>query len=189
MKGRPCWCPKPILWELNSFLMQTLSFVSINLRRCRPREWKHSIQILQTAGLLYFFLKNELKEFDKRSKHFLLSDHFIYSHSVISWHCMNIVRRKWVAHWNTSFPSMDLLSIRVAGFYEVLLRFKPMPTKKFLKAKFLVLEMYFIQILKDSRCRNPSGLQSLSPSRSQPAVTCNRYEGPCLTRHEVSTRI
>ena len=160
MKRRPCWCPKPVLWELNSFLMQTLSFVSIHLRRCRPREWKHSIQILQTAGLLYFFLKNELKEFDKRSKHFLLSDHFIYPHSVISWHCMNIVRRKWVAHWNTSFPSMDLLSIRVAGFYEVLLRFKPMPTKKFLKAKFLVLEMYFIQILKDSRCRSPSGLHS-----------------------------
>ena len=39
MKRQPCWCPKPILWELNSFLMQTLSFVSINLRRCRPREW------------------------------------------------------------------------------------------------------------------------------------------------------
>ena len=86
-------------------------FFSINLRRCRPREWKHSIQILQTAGLLYFFLKNELKEFDKRSKHFLLGDHFINSHSVISWHCMDIVRRKWVAHWNTSFPSMDFLSI------------------------------------------------------------------------------
>ena len=40
---RPCWCPKPILWELNSFLMQTLSFVPINLHRCWPREWKHSI--------------------------------------------------------------------------------------------------------------------------------------------------
>ena len=33
MKRRPCWCPKPILWELNSFLMQTLSFVPINLHR------------------------------------------------------------------------------------------------------------------------------------------------------------
>ena len=28
---------QPILWELNSFLMQTLSFVPINLHRCRPR--------------------------------------------------------------------------------------------------------------------------------------------------------
>ena len=44
MKRRPCWCPKRVLWELNSFLMQTLSFVPINLRRCWPREWKHSIE-------------------------------------------------------------------------------------------------------------------------------------------------
>ena len=43
MKRRPCLCPKPILWELNSFLMQTLSFVPINLHRCWQREWKHSI--------------------------------------------------------------------------------------------------------------------------------------------------
>ena len=43
MKRRPCWFPKPILWELNSFLMQTLSFVPINLHRCWPRESKHSI--------------------------------------------------------------------------------------------------------------------------------------------------
>ena len=40
-KRRPYWCPKPVLWELNSFLTKTLSFVLINLRRCRPREWKH----------------------------------------------------------------------------------------------------------------------------------------------------
>ena len=31
---RPYWCPKPVLWELNFFLMQTLSFVPINLHRC-----------------------------------------------------------------------------------------------------------------------------------------------------------
>ena len=43
MKRRPCWCPKPVLWELNSFLMQALSFVPINLHICWPREWKHSI--------------------------------------------------------------------------------------------------------------------------------------------------
>ena len=45
MKRRPCWCPKPVLWELNFFLMQTLSFVPINLQRCWPREWKHSIEL------------------------------------------------------------------------------------------------------------------------------------------------
>ena len=46
MKRRPCWYPKPILWELNSFLMQTLSFLPINLHRCWPSEWKHSIRSL-----------------------------------------------------------------------------------------------------------------------------------------------
>ena len=40
---RPYFCPKPVAWELNSFLMYTLSFVPINLHRCRPREWKHKI--------------------------------------------------------------------------------------------------------------------------------------------------
>ena len=40
---RPCWCPKPVHYDLNSFLMQTLSFVPITLYRCWPREWKHSI--------------------------------------------------------------------------------------------------------------------------------------------------
>ena len=30
MKRRPCWCPKPILWELNSFLIQALPFVPLN---------------------------------------------------------------------------------------------------------------------------------------------------------------
>ena len=44
MKRRPCWCPKPVLWELNSLLMPTLSFVPINLHRCWPRGWKRSIR-------------------------------------------------------------------------------------------------------------------------------------------------
>ena len=43
MKRRPCWCTKPILWELDSFLMQTFSFVPINLHRCWTRNWKRSI--------------------------------------------------------------------------------------------------------------------------------------------------
>ena len=43
MKRRPCWCTKPILRELHSFLLQTLSFVPINLpRRYWPREWKRA---------------------------------------------------------------------------------------------------------------------------------------------------
>ena len=51
MKRRPCWCPKTILWELNSFLMQTLPFVPINLHRCWPREWKHSIRRLSQGEM------------------------------------------------------------------------------------------------------------------------------------------
>ena len=34
MKRRPCWFPKPTLWQLKSFLMETLSFVPINVHRC-----------------------------------------------------------------------------------------------------------------------------------------------------------
>ena len=44
MKWRPCCCPIPILRGLNFFLMQTLSFVPINLHRCWPHEWKYSIE-------------------------------------------------------------------------------------------------------------------------------------------------
>ena len=46
--------------------------------------------------------KNELREFDKRSKRFLLGDHFINSHNLVSWHCMDIVRRKLMSchYWN-----------------------------------------------------------------------------------------
>ena len=44
---------------------------------------------------LYISLKNELREFDKRSKHFLWGDHFINSHNLISWNCMDIVRGNW----------------------------------------------------------------------------------------------
>ena len=53
MKRRPCRCPKPVLWELNSFLMQTISFVPINLHRFWPREWKHSIQYSGTRPQIF----------------------------------------------------------------------------------------------------------------------------------------
>ena len=43
---------------------------------------------------LYITLKDELREFDKRSKHFLLGDHFINSHNLISWQCTDIIERK-----------------------------------------------------------------------------------------------
>ena len=51
----PYWCPKPILWELNSFLMQTISFVPINLPRCWPREWKCPIQLVLQQNKSHVF--------------------------------------------------------------------------------------------------------------------------------------
>ena len=39
MKRWPCWCTKMILWASDSFLMQTLFFVPINLHRC----WSHDL--------------------------------------------------------------------------------------------------------------------------------------------------
>ena len=55
MKQRPCWSPKAILWELSSFLMQTLSFVSINLLRCCMAAW---VKTLYT-GQLFVPTRNE----------------------------------------------------------------------------------------------------------------------------------
>ena len=49
MKQRPCWCNKKILWELNSFLMWTLSFVPINLHRCWLATW---VKTLYTRRLI-----------------------------------------------------------------------------------------------------------------------------------------
>ena len=43
---------------------------------------------------LYILLKNKLREFDERSKHFLLGDQFINSHNQISWQSMDMVTRK-----------------------------------------------------------------------------------------------
>ena len=39
------------------------------------------------------FFKNELREFDNRSKHFLFTDHFLNSHNHFSWQHKDIVRR------------------------------------------------------------------------------------------------
>ena len=42
----------------------------------------------------YIFLTNKLREFDERSKHFLLGDQFTNSHNQISWQSVDMVRRK-----------------------------------------------------------------------------------------------
>ena len=42
---------------------------------------------------LYISIKNKLREFGKRSKHFLLGDYFVNSHDIFSRLCID-VRRK-----------------------------------------------------------------------------------------------
>ena len=75
--------------------------MTVLLNASRPNIY---IQILQT-DLYNISLKNELREFNKRSKHFLLEDHFINSLNLISWQCMDIVGRKLmlvtIGTWNS----------------------------------------------------------------------------------------
>ena len=66
----------------------------------RDQKWLNPLspnihtQILQTDLSMFPSLKNLLREFDKKSKHFLLGDDFTNSHNLISWQSMDIVRRK-----------------------------------------------------------------------------------------------
>ena len=86
---------------------KVLNFRSKKLyERCKPRQvpafWPFinplSPNIISHTNSpnwsLYIFVKNKLREFDNRSRHFLCGDHFINSHNLISWQCMDIMRRK-----------------------------------------------------------------------------------------------
>ena len=42
----------------------------------------------------YISLKSQSREFDKGSKHFFFGDHYINSHNLFSWWCIDSVRRK-----------------------------------------------------------------------------------------------
>jgi len=99
---RPYWCPKPILWELNTFLMQTLSFVPIKLHRCWPCEWKHSIYIpYYKISLASFVLKIStyscIRSFIR-----------IRSLSFVSWSLLSNLN-----HRLNSFPSKYTLELMV----------------------------------------------------------------------------
>ena len=85
---RPYWCPKPILWELNSFLMQMLTFVPVNLDRWWPRDWKRSIVCLNKLKYyreLRFALAKSLCYFINGS--FAFSPGLIYIIIIITWYC------------------------------------------------------------------------------------------------------
>ena len=68
----PYWCSKAILWELTSFLIQTISFVPVNLRRCYPREWKRSIGHMLVAPNLCFKARLSAKPVYEYTNHFYL---------------------------------------------------------------------------------------------------------------------
>ena len=53
----------------------------------------HYISAYKFSKLISILMKG-LREFDKRSRHFLLGDRLIKSHNLISWQCMDIARRK-----------------------------------------------------------------------------------------------
>ena len=80
MKRRPCWCTRTILWELNSFLMQRLSFVPINLHRCWPREWKRSTW--PASMLIYWNKRKHLL-----AKRVQLSEDFLGTPTWLPFHC------------------------------------------------------------------------------------------------------
>ena len=54
MKRQPCWCSKPALWELNSFLMQTIFFVPRTICIEEKQLVYYAKQQLGTCGTLFF---------------------------------------------------------------------------------------------------------------------------------------
>ena len=82
--------------KVNKFIVSSTFFVTISIKLdnnifvFKP-QYPHTNS---PNWSLHISLKNELWEFDKRSKYFLLGDHLINSHNLISWQCMDIVRRK-----------------------------------------------------------------------------------------------
>ena len=109
MKRRPCWCPKQVLWDLNSFLMQTLSFVPINFHRCWPRDWRHSI-----AGILSRILCNlgTLNQLSVIGQHYwLILGHHVdplisqYIDGHVDWHSVEC-RSTWsgISQYEVGIP-------------------------------------------------------------------------------------
>ena len=55
LKWQPCWCPKPVLWELNSFPMKTLAFVAkiyTTAKQVRENALQAAIKLL---GALWYY--------------------------------------------------------------------------------------------------------------------------------------
>ena len=68
--------------------------MSTDLPVLNPLIPKIHTQILQTGPYTFRSIKNKLREFHKRSKHFPLGDHFTHSHNLFSWLCIDNVKEK-----------------------------------------------------------------------------------------------
>ena len=81
---------------LNYFLMQTLSFVPMNLHRCWSREWKRSVDILKRADerfcKSFISLKQKLTEIFL--KVCLLTTH------VLQWEFLKVSIKNWATVFN-----------------------------------------------------------------------------------------
>ena len=65
---------------IHYFTFIFLVYIRTNLKPFKPQY----PQANSPNWSLYISLKNELREFDKRSKYFLFGDHFINSHNLVS---------------------------------------------------------------------------------------------------------
>ena len=73
MKRRPCCCPKPILWELNSFLMQMLRFVPMN--SINAGNVSENVLYRMTRSLVNFKAESTRIRFDSNILIILSSSH------------------------------------------------------------------------------------------------------------------
>ena len=95
---------QPLLWELISFLMWTLSFIPINLHRFWSREWKRSTQRkkIYILNKTESFAKNELHT--RRWQHSCQCEWFEpRSHFKVGW--------VWSSWWTLSWIGLLLLTV------------------------------------------------------------------------------
>ena len=79
-----------LFWNVKLFILWLIE----GFRLFNPFSPNIDPQANSPNSSLYISLNNKLREFEKRSKYFLFGDHFINSHNLTSWHCMNIIKRK-----------------------------------------------------------------------------------------------
>ena len=94
-KWRPWWCTKLILWELDSIIMQILSFVAVIKYGCWSREWKSSVHHLNTR-------ERNLMTSDKKNLNVLIFSDFL------TWYWA-VLRNRVVTSclfWNLSVSSL-----------------------------------------------------------------------------------